>query len=109
MPTFNFPIDAVGTEGLRNTNTVPGTTSATSPVLDTARIHPEHSTTIRTIVPRKERRTNDRRMRDRRKQDLPALLDTRSQHDRRTTSRRRQDDRSSSKKFARARGINIVI
>lgn len=109
MPTFNFPIDAVGTEGLRHTNTVPGITNAPSPVQDTARIHPEHSTTIRTIVPRKDRRNTDRRMRDRRKQDLPVLLDTRSQHDRRTTSRRRQDSRSSSKKLTRARGINIVI
>ncbi len=109
MPTFNFPIDAVGTEGLRSTNTVPGTANPASPVLDTPRIYPEHSTTVRTIVPRKDRRSNDRRMRDRRKQDLSVLLDTRSQHDRRTSSRRHQDGHSSGKKFARTRGINIVI
>lgn len=109
MPTINFPIDAIGTESLRTTNTVPGTTNAASPVLDTPGILPQHAPTTRTVVPNRDRRSQDRRMRDRRKQDQPVLLNTRSPHDRRTSSRRHQDERASGKRFTRARGINIVI
>ncbi|GEM_PF-1493543 len=86
------PEDA-GLQRLKADNRRPVITRHVDAVSPYPSAHPAHigERRQRDIAEHRERRSGDRRMgNDRRKQQVPVLLDTRSKHDRRAIDNRRQ-------------------
>jgi hypothetical protein len=101
-----------GVQRLKADNRLPVTTPGVDPVppypaTHSARIGERHETNARPV---KDRRQNERRKGgERRKKQVPVVLDTRSKHDRRALENRRGDKkRSQDKPPARSR-INVYV
>ena len=84
-----------GVQRLKADNKLPATTGDVEQVAPFPRVHPARigdRRESRSAMPTKERRSAERRQGDRRKKQIPVLLDTRSKHDRRAFENRRKTD-----------------
>jgi len=107
MTSFNIINDDVGLRKLLEDNKTPVVSGPVRPVNASKPVQPSPEN-IQLKPGRTERREPEsqdfqRRQADRRKTDSDVLLDTRSQHDRRTKSGRKNDE------LTTLRGIDVTI
>ena len=112
MTIFNINNDDIAVRRLQETNKTPVVSSAVVPVKASNPVQksPENQFLQSQQIDRRHNETNlsQRRQLDRRKTDSPVLLDTRSQHDRRTKTGR-SEDVSSNHRIIGLRGIDEII
>lgn len=112
MTSFKITNDDLGVRGLQESNKTP---VISGPVLPVKASNPVQASpeNLPIKIGQTERRDTEhnqshRRQSDRRKTDIPVLLDTRSQHDRRTKTGR-SDDAESDNAVTTLRGIDETV
>ena len=112
MTSFNISKDDLAVRGLQENNKTPVISGPVMPVKASNPVQksPENLPLKAALI---DRRANDsqrsqRRQTDRRKTNSSVLLDTRSQHDRRTKTGR-SDDPENEKTVTTLRGIDEII
>lgn len=101
-----------GVQRLKADNKLPATTRDVDQVAPFPRVHSAHigdGQKSRLAMPTKERRSTERRQGDRRKKQVPVLLDTRSKHDRRGFENRRKTDNDQAAATPIHRRLNLYV
>jgi len=93
MQSLKLVNEDTGVQNLRQTNRMPVTAGSVAAVPAYPSTHAARIGDARERMPAIDRRVKERRRgEDRRKKQVPVLLDTRASHDRRMTARRSPDD-----------------
>jgi len=112
MTSFKITNDDVAVRGLQEGNKTPAISGPVLPVKASNPVQksPEHLSLQPIPVERRGNQSqhSTRRQADRRQNDSSVLLDTRSQHDRRTKTGRR-DDSNKNEAITGLRGIDEII
>jgi len=109
MTSISIPPNDSGQQNLKIDNSTPATAPAVSPVPATRGVPETPRTTAPAVEQHAvERRKGERRRHDRRQQQDKVLLDTRTNHDRRTHSGQRESD-GDAEKVTTPRGIDTTI
>ena len=101
-----------GIQRLKTENRLPATTHGIAPVSPYPATHSASigDGTATSLPPTKDRRKGDRRKGgDRRSQQVPVFLDTRSKHDRRGIENRRQTEATHRQRRAARARINLYV
>jgi hypothetical protein len=99
--------DDLGNQSLKSDNRVSPTAKAVTSVAPKREIHNLSGSTHLKENPQVQRRLNERRDHDRRKRNIPVLLDTRSSHERRKKQRRHNLTKRRS--LITTKGIDIKV
>ena len=99
--------DDLGNQSLKSDNRLSPTTEAVTAVAPVRGIHSLSGSARLKENTRLQRRSSERRLHDRRKKNIPVLLDTRSSHERRKKQRRQELARRQHANTTR--GIDIKV
>ena len=108
MTSFKITNDDIGVRGLQENNKQPVTSEPVTPVKasNPVQASPENQPVKPLQI---DRRGSERRQVDRRQTGSSVLLDTRSQHDRRTKTGHRDSDADTKKPSPTLRGIDEEV
>ncbi len=116
MSSITPPADDAGVQSLRQSNRTATGVESVSSIAAKRAIHPSTGAPVTDDLRIEkhrpvERRSEDRRQKERRRNKNKVLLDTRSHHERRTRERRDSINKRSleKRKHPRTRGVNIKV